>query len=147
MASDRIFETRLRLWPRTGGPERIRTMTPDRGSGSIWLLAMAALLTVAAFLAAAVAGAITVRHRAAAAADLAALAAAGTAAAGRPACPMADRVAHANGATLTECHVDGLVVNVTTTVTPSGWLGGFGISSVRSARAGPVPVTRVATPR
>jgi secretion/DNA translocation related TadE-like protein len=123
------------------------TMTSDRGSGSIWLLAMAALVTMAGVLAAGVAGAITVRHRAAAAADLAALAAAGTVAVGGPACPVARRVAHANGAALAECHINGLVVSVTTTVTPSGWLGGFGISSVRSARAGPVPVTRVATPR
>jgi secretion/DNA translocation related TadE-like protein len=121
-------------------------MTSDRGSGSIWLLAMTALVTVAAFLAAGVAGAITVRHRAAAAADLAALAAAGTAMVGGPACPMAARIARANDAALAACHVDGVVVSVTTAATPAGWLGSFGISSVRSARAGPVPVTHAGHP-
>jgi secretion/DNA translocation related TadE-like protein len=114
----------------------------DRGSGSIWLLAVAALVTTAAIGAAAVVGAITVRHRAAAAADLAALAAAGTAVAGGQACAAASRVALANGAQLSECHVEGLVVDVTTTVTPAGWLRSFGVSSVRSARAGPATAGR-----
>jgi secretion/DNA translocation related TadE-like protein len=121
-------------------------MTSERGSGSIWLLTMAALVTVAAFLAAGVAGAITVRHRAAAAADLAALAAASTATLGGPPCPIAARIARANDAALAECHADGLVVSVTTAATPAGWLGSFGISSARSARAGPVPFTQAGHP-
>jgi secretion/DNA translocation related TadE-like protein len=113
-------------------------MRPDDGSGSVWLLGMASLVTAAAVLAAAIAGAVAVRHRAAAAADLAALAAAGTAASGGDACAVAARLAQANAARLTKCHVQGLVVDVTATVTPIGWLGRFGMGSVRSARAGPI---------
>ena len=120
----------------------------ERGSGSVWLLAMAALVTAAAVLAAAVAGAVTVRHRAAAAADLAALAGAGTAVSGSgDACAMAARVATANAARLTRCQVQGVVVEVTARVTAHGWLTRFGVGSVRSARAGPVTAATLPTPR
>jgi secretion/DNA translocation related TadE-like protein len=119
----------------------------ERGSTSVWLLAMAALVTAAAVLAAAVAGAVTVRHRAAAAADLAALAGAGTAVSGGDACAMAARVVTANAARLTRCQVQGVVVEVTARVIAHGWLTRFGVGSVRSARAGPVTAATLPSPR
>ena len=70
------------------------------------------------------------RHRAAAAADLAALAGAAHALDGS-ACTTAATVARRNGATVQECRLDGEDVDVTVSVT-SDW----GVTRAR-ARAGP----------
>jgi secretion/DNA translocation related TadE-like protein len=78
------------------------------------------------------------RHRAQAAADLAALAAAVRLPLGPvAACGQARRLAAAMGAVLTGCDVDQLDVVVTTTVRTSGRLGGVARAS---ARAGPSSV-------
>jgi secretion/DNA translocation related TadE-like protein len=80
----------------------------DRGSASIWVVACCALLLAIAAAAALRASAVLTRHRAEAAADLAALAAAGRLGTGTSPCPAAARVAAANHAVLRACrpHLD-----------------------------------------
>ena len=93
---------------------------------------MAVLLAVAG--AVALLGAVAVaRHRAATAADLAALAAAGHALEGDVlACRAAAQVASAQGAQLTACTLSGLEATVQTSVDITGWGTARGV-----ARAGP----------
>ena len=114
-------------------------------------LAMVLGVCVAGVVLAGVAG--IARHRAATAADMAALAAASVMArselAGDPAgdpgggsraCAAANAIAVANDATMTSCHVSGQVVDVTTSVRiPAlGLLGAVGLDGVSArARAGP----------
>jgi secretion/DNA translocation related TadE-like protein len=93
--------------------------------------------------------AVVARHRAATAADMAALAAASVIArsdvsthpdGGSGACTAADAVAVANDAVVTHCQVVGQVADVTTRVRiPAlSWLGGLGLDVVSArARAGP----------
>jgi secretion/DNA translocation related TadE-like protein len=87
----------------------------------------------------AVVSAMVVAHRAAqSAADLAALAGARGAAAGRDACAVAVETASANGARLTACGVSGRVVDVEVEVRGPHWLGQSADLAAR-ARAGPAP--------
>lgn len=97
-------------------------------------MAVLLALTVGA---AAVGSAVVGRHRAQAAADLAALAGAQEVVAGvAAACAEAGRVGRRMGATVTRCVVDELDVVVTVDVRVS--LGRFGAGPARaSARAGP----------
>lgn len=114
----------------------------DRGSATVWVLTLAALLGVVAAAVLMLGQAAMVRQRAATAADLAALAAA----ARQPldpggACPAAARVAAAHGARLVSCRSpDGVVVDVTVAWDVTGLfparLGGLAPVTVRS-RAGP----------
>lgn len=107
------------------------------GSASLIVVVLVAAVTVAA-LVAAILGRLLVEHRrASAAADLAALAAAGAIQAQRPACPAAAAVADGNRARLVACKTDGEQVSVEVSVlTP---LIGWGTVSVHArARAGPV---------
>ena len=82
--------------------------------------------------------AVTARHRAQAAADLAALAAAGRLAQGADAaCAHALAVAAAMQATVADCALDGLDVVVAVDVTAA--MGRLGMGAARAvARAGPV---------
>ena len=111
---------------------RRRACSSDAGSATVWAVGVIALLCVVFGTVLALGQAVVVRHRAAGAADLAALAAAdhwrdGTTAA----CAEADWVARAQRARLARCAVDGEVADVTA-VTRAG---PFGVE-VRS-RAGP----------
>lgn len=120
-----------------------RAAPPDRGAGSVLAIAIiAAILGVCAVLLP-LATAVVVRHRAAAAADAAALAGADAASgwrAGAP-CEAAARLAAQNGATLSRCEVEGVVVTVEVVITAG--LGGptageHPLASIRqSATAGP----------
>ena len=116
--------------------DRAPGRTRERGSATVWVLA-AGLLVLAAAVPAALTGAATVaRHRAQAAADFAALAAAVTALEGTgAACTRADTIATANGARLVACRLVGLDAVVTVVVAPAGGLPG---AAQASARAGPV---------
>lgn len=89
----------------------------DAGSGTIWVLTLAALLWFVAVVSVLACQIRVVRHQAAAAADLAALAAAQRARSihGSP-CLAARRVARANGARVEGCTVRGYVADVTVTV-------------------------------
>jgi secretion/DNA translocation related TadE-like protein len=111
----------------------------DRGSATVWVLVLAAVLGLVAAASVLVGVAVVARHRAASAADLAALAAAGRAVTGDPsACATAADVARANAAELTACHVGpGAIVEVEVAIAVR--LGGAGVhTAVGRSRAGPV---------
>jgi secretion/DNA translocation related TadE-like protein len=109
----------------------------DAGVATVAALALSTALAGAGVGAMLVGDAVVTRHRAAAAADLAALAAAAHVLGGpRAACAAARTVATVDGARLTACAVDGSVVRVVTAVAFAGPLGRFG-SAHASAVAGP----------
>ena len=111
----------------------------ERGSATVWVVALAGVLAAIGVAAVLVGTAVVGRHRATTAADLAALAAAEHAVRGDPgACAAAGEVAGANGARLTACTVgDGAVVEVAVAVPVR--LGPLGVSRAGArARAGPV---------
>ena len=104
----------------------------------MWAVAFAGLIWLGCSAALLYGGAVTGRHRAEGAADLAALAAAVHVPDGQvTACARAGKVAARNGGSLGACRVvgDDVEVEVTRPVT----LGGFGVrTAVARARAGPV---------
>ena len=109
----------------------------DGGSGAIWVLCLVALLTAATTVVVAYGCAVAVRHRADAAADLAALAAAAESAAGpAAACGAAARIATANGAAVQTCLLVADVATVDVTVRGRGRLGAVMVATGH-ARAGP----------
>ncbi len=111
----------------------------ERGSASVWVLALAGVLALVGLAGALVAAAVTARHRATAAADLAALAAAGSAVEGHAdPCAAAAAVAEANGASLRSCTVDPAAVADVAVGVPVE-LGPLGEREATArARAGPV---------
>lgn len=115
-------------------------MSAERGSATV----MAAFVVCAALVLALVAGwwagAVSLRHRAGSAADLAALAGAQELLAGRSPCPAADQLARANGARVVSCRAEAATVLVVVEATaPTSWLGqAWTLTSQRHARAGPV---------
>jgi secretion/DNA translocation related TadE-like protein len=121
----------------------------EDGSASVLGLVLVCVLATVALVSVVVAGVLVGQRRAAAAADLAALAAAevagsgaATTSAGVDACARAARVSEANGATMTGCLVEGAEVVVEVAVeVPS--LFGSSLSAPGRARAGPAgpPVT------
>ena len=105
----------------------------DRGAGSVLALAVVAVTVTVTLAAVGVTGAWGARQKAAVAADATALAAA-DAAVGRTAaepCGLAETVARANGATVSECVLAGVIVTVEVSVPYHGW------EASASARAGP----------
>lgn len=113
----------------------------ERGSASLLAVTMIAVLLAITVGACYVGSAMIARHRAQAAADLAALAAAaGLAAGADEACAQATAVADAMRAVLAGCVVDGLDVVVTVDVRVALAVAGAD-SAQASARAGPVDVT------
>jgi secretion/DNA translocation related TadE-like protein len=81
-------------------------MTPgraDRGSASVWLVVAGALLVAVALVASSRTLGVLARHRAEAAADLAAVAAAAEIGVGPDPCGAATRIAQANHARLLSC--------------------------------------------
>jgi secretion/DNA translocation related TadE-like protein len=120
-----------------------RRADAERGAGSILVLcAVAVVLTVAVAVTALAAG-YDARHRAATAADLAALAAAREIRLGAPAaCALAQTVAEANGGELRSCDIEGwqVVVAVAAQIRgPATWLP----EPVRRARAAPTSMGQV----
>lgn len=115
----------------------VRRRSGERGAGTVLVLSVVLTIMVAVQAVAVLAAGQSARHRAAAAADLAALAGANQLALGSAdPCAAAGRIAHANGATLRDCVIDGMEVEVqvrvpTTSVLP--WLP----DQDRRARAGP----------
>ncbi|MEU2829520.1 Rv3654c family TadE-like protein [Streptomyces lavendulae] len=112
-------------------------MSRDRGSATVWAAVVATAL-VAVFGGVLLLGqAVVARHRAGAAADLAALAAAVTWARGpEEACAVAGRVARAQGAEVAVCRVGGEVAEVTARVRAGPFAPGV------PARAGPGAASR-----
>ena len=109
----------------------------DDGSATVLVLAVCGAVTAAAALLAGTGVAAVTRHRAALAADAAALAAAAdvTLLPGSV-CASAAKALAANGARLVECRVDGAVVVVRARVSAPRWIGWAGAAEGR-ARAGP----------
>jgi secretion/DNA translocation related TadE-like protein len=113
---------------------------PERGSATVWVLALSGVLAVLGAAVLLVGSAVVARHRAGAAADMAALAGAGRVAVGDPAaCGAAAAVARADGAVLDACDLeDGGVVAVRVRITVR--FGPFGVlPALARARAGPAP--------
>lgn len=113
----------------------------ERGSASIWVLAVASLLLVVAGVVTVRGLAVLARHRAESAADLAALAAAARIGFGGAPCAAAGAIAVANGAVLRSCaaavSADGRTGQVLVRVGLSVRLPGVGAREVvASARAG-----------
>jgi secretion/DNA translocation related TadE-like protein len=118
-----------------------RPVSRDRGSGTVLVLGLCALLVSGALAVGLLSAALTARHRASVAADLAALAAADALSgrrAGEP-CVLAARVAQRNGGAVTQCvpDQDGSVV-VEVLVRPRQGAEALGSARAR-ARAGPAP--------
>ena len=127
------------------GPPRTAVEPAEAGFATILVLGLAgALLAFGALLACL--GAVAVaRHRAAAAADLAALAAAGHLLEGAArACSVAAAVARGQAATLLSCVSDGTTVTIVAEVRPPGSLGQLGAarSTARAASVGAGTVIR-----
>lgn len=100
----------------------MRSAGRDDGAAAVWAVALTALLLVGVLVVALVSDLLGARARAAAAADLAALAAAPFAASVDLACGQADGVARANGADLVACTSDGSEVEVVARVAiPEPW--------------------------
>jgi secretion/DNA translocation related TadE-like protein len=124
-----------RLVTRAGPPRAVG----DRGSGTVWMVGLIGLIWSVAVMAMTVGGVRAARHRAYAAADLAALAAASHATDGaRSACRFAARIAQGSGGQLRRCVVHGRVSEV---MVVSGLrdVPGLGrLNASARARAGPV---------
>ncbi|GAA3394034.1 Rv3654c family TadE-like protein [Streptomyces roseoviridis] len=117
------------------------TVRADRGAATVWTAVAACALCVVFGAVLALGQAVTARHRAGGAADLAALAAADRALWGEAdACAAANRVATAQGATLVRCGVSEDIADVTARVTLGAWT-----TEIRS-RAGPPPATPLPGP-
>jgi secretion/DNA translocation related TadE-like protein len=91
----------------------VRSFVGDRGSGTVWMLALIGLTWAVAAMGMTVGGVRAARHRAYAAADLAALAAASHAGDGSgSACHLAARIAHGSGGRLRRCVLHGRISEV-----------------------------------
>ncbi|WP_433499236.1 Rv3654c family TadE-like protein [Sphaerimonospora sp. CA-214678] len=112
----------------------------ERGSATVWAVAMMALICVAALVVVQIGAAAVARHRARSAADLSALAAASWmfAEPGR-ACERARTVAMVNGARLRSCSLSDGVAAVSVVVAITLPLAG-NRTATGTARAGPVSV-------
>ncbi|MEX2289944.1 MAG: Rv3654c family TadE-like protein, partial [Mycobacteriales bacterium] len=111
--------------------------TGDHGAVVVLVIALGAVLALAGMTASALAAGAVTRQRAAAVADLAALAAAQHALEGpAQACAWATRIALADGGIVRRCTLSGDVAEVVAEVRPPGPLGRLG-SATSVARAGP----------
>jgi secretion/DNA translocation related TadE-like protein len=111
--------------------------TGDAGVAGVLVLSLSCVLALVGALGANLAAVAVARQRAAAVADLAALAAAARVLDGpAAACARASRLAADSGGLLASCAVDGDVAVVVAEVRPAGPLGRLGAASAR-ARAGP----------
>jgi secretion/DNA translocation related TadE-like protein len=112
----------------------------ERGSATVWVVALAGVLALVGAAVVLLGAAAVARHRAGAAADFTALAAAQRAVLGdADPCTTAQRLAEANGAMLVGCSAGpGAVVDVSVEVTLR--LGRLGLHDATArARAGPAP--------
>ncbi|MGL4174349.1 MAG: Rv3654c family TadE-like protein [Actinomycetota bacterium] len=118
--------------------------TGAAGSASILMLAVALLALIVLGAVVGVGSAVIARHRASAAADLAALAAADVLmgrAAGQP-CSAARALARAGGGELMVCETVGQVAEISVAIRPPGFIGLFGFAYAKS-RAGPASARTV----
>ncbi|GAA5127934.1 Rv3654c family TadE-like protein [Pseudonocardia adelaidensis] len=119
---------------------------PDRGSATVWAAFGIAVIMTVFVVGLHLGAAVIARHRAEAAADLAALAAAGLAVEGaQAACRRAGEVAGAMGGTVTSCRLAGWDALLEVRVPISVALPGIDTATGR-ARAGPVPTAGESPP-
>lgn len=109
----------------------------ERGAASVLALVLIGALTSATLAAVLLGGLVLGQRRAAAAADLAALAGAAAVQQGQPGCTAAGLVAAANGTRLTSCSEQGETVLVAV-VADAGSVLGSEVRVPGRARAGPV---------
>lgn len=110
----------------------------DRGSASVWALAVGLAMLTAGYAGMSLGVAHVAAHQARTAADLGALAGAPLVTYGaEAACARAREVVTANGAELVRCRVVGLDLTVTVRVSPPAGAG-VAAPAVATARAGPV---------
>jgi secretion/DNA translocation related TadE-like protein len=108
----------------------------DRGAATVHAVSIGVLLVVVAVVLVQAVSLVQMRHRVAAAADLAALAASRASVAGDDGCRAAATVARRNGARLVACRMDFDVATVTARASSPPWWGGRWASEQR-ARAAP----------
>ena len=112
----------------------------ERGSATILVVGVVAVLMSLVVLGLQVGGAVLTRHRVAAAADLGALAAAGQLVAGADrGCERARWVVERMSASMTACRISGWEAYVEVTARPPGWAALSGTANAH-ARAGPAEV-------
>lgn len=115
----------------------------ERGMGSVLALALIATVLMATAGVVALGTARVVRHKAAVAADAAALAAAGATLTGEArACALAERAAALGGARLVGCRITGDVADVEVEMRPPSWFPVAGVARL-NARAGPAETDHV----
>lgn len=120
------------------GLRRLDRAGDDRGAATVWAAGVLAVLMSLTVVGLHLGAAILARHHAESAADLAALAAAGSAVAGeRQACDRARAVTERMRVRLVSCSARGWDVLVQVAVRPAGPLAELGDATAR-ARAGPV---------
>ena len=95
----------------------------ERGSVTVHAAAIALMLVLAALVITEMAGLVRLRHRVAAAADLAALSASQASVGGEDACASARRIAGRNGAEVLTCRMDFDVATITARATSRTWWG------------------------
>jgi secretion/DNA translocation related TadE-like protein len=120
------------------GQDRGQVRGQDRGVATLWAAGAMSVVLAVMVVGINLGAAASSRHRAEAAADLAALAAASHAGDGEAAaCAHGARVAHGMSARLVSCRLAGWEAAVEIEVRPSLALGSWGVAHGR-ARAGPV---------
>ncbi len=95
----------------------------ERGAVTVHAAAIAVMLVVAALVITEMAGLVRLRHRVAAAADLAALSASQASVGGQDACAAARRIASRNGAEVLTCRMDYDVATITARAASHRWWG------------------------
>ena len=95
----------------------------ERGAITAYAASVAVMLMIATLVITQIAGLVRLRHRVAAGADLAALAATQASVAGEDGCDAADRIARRNGVELLTCRMDYDVATVTARAASVAWWG------------------------
>jgi secretion/DNA translocation related TadE-like protein len=109
----------------------------DVGSATIWMVAAIAIVAMLTGVVLSVGVVMVERHRAATAADEAALAVAAASINGpTAACAWGTRIARLDGAALSRCRLVDAIATVEARIELPGWLRRFG-TAVGQARAGP----------
>jgi secretion/DNA translocation related TadE-like protein len=108
----------------------------DTGASTVHAVSVTVLLVVVTLVLVQAASLVQMRHRVAAAADLAALAASRASVAGDDGCRAGAAVARRNGARLVACRMDFDVATVTARASSPAWWGGRWASE-QKARAAP----------
>lgn len=99
------------------------TTRAERGAVTVHAAAIAVMLVVAALVITEMAGLVRLRHRVAAAADLAALSASQASVGGQDACAAARRIAKRNDAEVKTCRMDYDVATITARAASRTWWG------------------------